>query len=151
MLPHLAVPQLAQAITESSAQRVYVCNVMTQPGETDGFTAADHIEKVLDAAPGGVDMIVVHEGPLDPEAAAAYAAQGQEPVRVDAAPAGGDGRARRRGRPGRGGADGAPLAGALAAVLMELVRALVDPLKTPVVAGVKKEGMQRLPRTWGRP
>ncbi len=124
VLPHLAVPQLAQAITESSAQRVYVCNVMTQPGETDGFTAADHIEKVLDAAPGGVDMIVVHEGPLDPEAAAAYAAQGQEPVRVDAhrleamdvrivaADLAEEGRMVRHSP------------GALAAVLMDLVRAL---------------------------
>ena len=54
---------------------------MTQPGETDGFDAADHLERVLDAVPGGVDTIVVHEGPLDPEGAAAYAAQGQEPVR----------------------------------------------------------------------
>ena len=53
---------------------------MTQPGETDGFDAADHLERVLEAVPGGVDTIVVHEGPLDPEGAAAYAAQGQEPV-----------------------------------------------------------------------
>ena len=83
VLPHLSVPRLARAVIGCSAQRVYVCNVMTQPGETDGFTAADHLEKVLDAAPGGVDVIVVHEGPLDPAATAAYAAQGQEPVRVD--------------------------------------------------------------------
>ena len=38
---------------------------------------------MLEAVPGGVDVIVVHEGPLDPAATAAYAAQGQEPVRVD--------------------------------------------------------------------
>ena len=78
------MPRLAKAVINCSAQRVYICNVMTQPGETDGFSAADHLEKVLEAAPGGVDVIVVHEGPLDPAAAAAYAAQGQEPVRVDA-------------------------------------------------------------------
>ena len=64
--------------------RAYVCNVMTQPGETDGFDAVDHLERVLEAAQGAVDLIVVHEGPLDPVAAAAYAAQGQEPVRADA-------------------------------------------------------------------
>ena len=66
-----------------AGRRAYVCNVMTQPGETDGFDAADHLERVLEAVPGGVDTIVVHEGPLDPEGAAAYAAQGQEPVTVD--------------------------------------------------------------------
>jgi hypothetical protein len=56
---------------------------MTQPGETEGFTAADHLERVLEARPGAVDVAVVHEGPLDPAAAAAYAAQGQRPVTLD--------------------------------------------------------------------
>ena len=83
VLPHLAVPELAQAVASTRAQRAYVCNVMTQPGETDGFDAADHLERVLEAMPGGVDMVVVHDGPLDPAAAAAYAAQGQEPVIAD--------------------------------------------------------------------
>ncbi len=83
VLPHVAVPEVAEALTAARGRRAYVCNVMTQPGETDGFDAADHLERVLDAAPGGVNTIVVHEGPLDPEGAAAYAAQGQEPVRID--------------------------------------------------------------------
>jgi 2-phospho-L-lactate transferase/gluconeogenesis factor (CofD/UPF0052 family) len=56
---------------------------MTQPGETEGFTAADHLERVLEAVPGAVDVAVVHEGPLDPVAASAYAAQGQRPVALD--------------------------------------------------------------------
>lgn len=80
VLPHLAVPAVARALADTSALRVYVCNVMTQPGETDGFDAADHLDMVLEAAPGCVDVVVVHDGPLDPEAAALYAAEGQEPV-----------------------------------------------------------------------
>ena len=76
-------------------RRAYVCNVMTQPGETDGFDAADHLERVLEAVPGGVDMVVVHDGPLDPDVAATYAAQGQEPVAIDAE------RLQRPGRRGR--------------------------------------------------
>ena len=80
VLPHLAVPELADALTHTRALRVYVCNVMTQPGETDGFDAADHVERVLDAAPGCVDAVVVHDGPLDPTAAAHYLAEGQAPV-----------------------------------------------------------------------
>lgn len=83
VLPHLAVPDLADAIARAPGRRAYVCNVMTQPGETDGFDAADHLERVLEAVPGGVDIAVVHEGGLGPEALAAYAAQGQEPVVAD--------------------------------------------------------------------
>jgi uncharacterized cofD-like protein len=83
VLPHLAVPELVDAIESARGVRAYVCNVMTQPGETDGFDAVDHLEKVLAASRGSVDLILVHEGTLDPVAAAAYAAQGQVPVRAD--------------------------------------------------------------------
>jgi len=83
VLPHLAVPELVDAIGAASGVRAYVCNVMTQPGETDGFDAVAHLERVMEAARGAVDVIVVHEGPLDPVAAATYAAQGQEPVVAD--------------------------------------------------------------------
>lgn len=83
VLPHLAVPEIAEALAASGAPRAYICNVMTQPGETDGFDAADHLARVLDAAPGGVDLVLAHEGPLDPAALAAYASLGQEPVHAD--------------------------------------------------------------------
>ena len=85
VLPHLAVPELARAVAGAPGLRAYVCNMMTQPGETDGFGAVDHVRTVLEAVPGGVDVAVVHEGPLDPEGVAAYAAQGQEPVGADRA------------------------------------------------------------------
>jgi len=58
---------------------------MTQPGETDGMDAVTHLDRVLEMAPGGVDVVVVHSGDLEPAALAHYAAQGQEPVAVDAA------------------------------------------------------------------
>lgn len=80
VLPHLAVPELATALRETDALRVYICNVMTQPGETDGFDAADHVVRVLEAVPGCLDAVVVHEGRLAPDATARYRAQGQEPV-----------------------------------------------------------------------
>lgn len=83
VLVHLAVPDIARAVVASAGRRVYVCNIMTQPGETDGLNAARHVEHVLEVVPGAVDVVVVHEGPLDPAGLAAYAAQGQEPVHVD--------------------------------------------------------------------
>jgi uncharacterized cofD-like protein len=79
------VPEIARAVAETEGRRAYVCNVMTQPGETDGFDAVDHLERVLEAVPGGVDMILVHEGPLDPHWVDVYAAQGQVPVPFDPA------------------------------------------------------------------
>lgn len=43
IIPNLLVDGIVDAIAESSAVKVYVCNVMTQPGETDGFTASEHV------------------------------------------------------------------------------------------------------------
>nr|NLA06507.1 uridine diphosphate-N-acetylglucosamine-binding protein YvcK [Bacillota bacterium] len=48
VIPNLLVEGIADAIRESRAPRIYVCNVMTQPGETDCFTAADHVEAIID-------------------------------------------------------------------------------------------------------
>lgn len=46
IVPNLLVQGVAEAISESDATKIYVCNVMTQPGETDGYTAADHVRAV---------------------------------------------------------------------------------------------------------
>lgn len=80
VLPHLAVPELAEVIARAPGVRAYVCNVMTQPGETDGFDAVDHVDAILAAAPGAIDVVVVHDGPVDAATAARYAAQNQVPV-----------------------------------------------------------------------
>ncbi len=85
VLPHLAVPEIRAAVRATDALCVYVGNVMTQPGETDGFDAADHVRVVQEATDGAVDVAVLHEGGLNPEAVQRYAAQAQEPVAVDRA------------------------------------------------------------------
>ncbi len=83
VLPHLAVRDIVEALQDTRALRVYVGNVMTQAGETEGFDAADHLRHVMDVLRGGVDVAVVHDGPLDPAAVARYALQGQDPVLAD--------------------------------------------------------------------
>lgn len=83
VLPHLAVPELHEALEATRALRVYVGNVMTQSGETDGFDAADHVRAVLDAAAGAVDIAVLHDGTLDERAVGRYALQHQVPVTID--------------------------------------------------------------------
>jgi uncharacterized cofD-like protein len=48
VIPNLLVPEIAHALAESRALRVYACNVMTQPGETDNFTASDHLRVIIE-------------------------------------------------------------------------------------------------------
>lgn len=55
VLPNLLVKGIAEAIRNSDAIKVYVCNVMTQPGETTGFSASEHVRVILDHA--GEDLI----------------------------------------------------------------------------------------------
>jgi uncharacterized cofD-like protein len=47
IIPNLLIKEITQAIAESEATKVYVCNVMTQPGETDGYSVSDHIKALL--------------------------------------------------------------------------------------------------------
>ncbi|MFC7439926.1 gluconeogenesis factor YvcK family protein [Laceyella putida] len=48
ILPNLLVKDMSEAIRASQACKIYVCNVMTQPGETDSFTASDHLRAIYD-------------------------------------------------------------------------------------------------------
>lgn len=84
IIPNLLVEGLAGAIRDARAPRVYVVNIMTQPGETDGYTAADHLRAIVEhAGPGLVDRVLVHGGAIHPERVARYRGQGAEPVQVD--------------------------------------------------------------------
>jgi uncharacterized cofD-like protein len=61
LLPNLLVPDIAAAISASRALKVYVCNVATQPGETDGYTCGDHIQVLEDHLGSGFfDLIVAN-------------------------------------------------------------------------------------------
>lgn len=51
ILPNLLVPEIAKALQYSRAPKVYVCNLATQPGETDGYSVADHVETLLHHLP----------------------------------------------------------------------------------------------------
>ncbi|OGX34521.1 MAG: hypothetical protein A2787_06320 [Omnitrophica WOR_2 bacterium RIFCSPHIGHO2_01_FULL_48_9] len=48
VLPNLIIEGMAEALAKSSAYKIYVCNVMTQPGETDGYTASDHVKAIVE-------------------------------------------------------------------------------------------------------
>ena len=81
ILPNLLVPGIAAAVAASPARRVYVANLVTQPGETDGYPLARHLAELAAYAPAvGIDAVLVNEAPLPEATAAAYRATGAEPV-----------------------------------------------------------------------
>jgi uncharacterized cofD-like protein len=86
VLPNLLVPGIAAAVAATPARRVFVANLVTQPGETDGYSLARHLEEFAAYAPGvPVDAVLVNDAPLPAAVAAAYRASGAEPVTAPAA------------------------------------------------------------------
>lgn len=84
VLPNLLVPGIAEEISRSPADKIYICNVMTQKGETDGFTASDHI-KALHAHIGDsmIEQVFTHDGNISSEMIERYAEEGSEAVICD--------------------------------------------------------------------
>jgi len=77
LLPCLLVPAVGRAIAELSVPRIYVCNVMTQPGETDGFTAVDHVSAILGQVEGVLfDYVLLNSRGPSEEVIARYQARG---------------------------------------------------------------------------
>lgn len=86
VVPHLLIPEVLQAIRTSPATLVVVGNIMTQPGETDGMTAAMHVDALLaHGLEGRIDWTLWNDAPLAPAVLERYARMGAEPVVVDVA------------------------------------------------------------------
>jgi uncharacterized cofD-like protein len=81
VLPNLLVEGVAATIYGVDAVRIYVANLMTEPGETDHYTLDDHL-RVIRSHTGYdlFDYILVNRRPIDNQTARRYAAQGSEPV-----------------------------------------------------------------------
>ncbi|MDR7415025.1 MAG: YvcK family protein [Armatimonadota bacterium] len=85
VLPNLLVPGIAEALRRASAPVVYIVNVMTQPGETDGFRASDHVRTVVEhLGTGVVDVALVNtQMPRNRAVLERYREQGAFPVEPD--------------------------------------------------------------------
>ena len=84
IIPNLLVPEIADAIAKASVPRIYVCNIMTQPGETVGYTVGDHI-RAIDEACGQplFDAVLVHRKVPSAQSLINYAQVGSHPVFLD--------------------------------------------------------------------
>jgi uncharacterized cofD-like protein len=84
ILPNLLVSQVAKVIGESRATKIFVSNLMTQPGETDGYTALQHLETLRKYAPEiNFDFVVVNDRKISHEQAERYAAEQAYQIGID--------------------------------------------------------------------
>ncbi len=81
IIPNLLVDGVVDAIRESSAPKIYVANIMTQPGETDGYTLYDHLSAIEKHSYKGIaDFIIANNAPIPEYVAEKYEADGACPV-----------------------------------------------------------------------
>jgi uncharacterized cofD-like protein len=85
LIPNLLVKDLARAVRESDAEKIYICNLMTKHGETDGYRASDFVGEIHRYLGGRVDRVLVNDGPFPSEVLTQYAKEKSEPVVADRA------------------------------------------------------------------
>jgi uncharacterized cofD-like protein len=84
ILPNLLVAQVARVIGQTRATKIFVNNLMTQPGETDGYSARKHLVTIKKYAPEiHFDFVVVNDRRISPEQAELYAAEGASQIGID--------------------------------------------------------------------
>jgi len=84
VIPNLLIREIVDAIARSKAPRIYIANLMTQPGETTRYSLSDHLQAIQHHARGRViDVVVANRQAVSPKVARRYLAQGAEPVRLD--------------------------------------------------------------------
>ena len=84
ILPHIIIPEIQDAVRSAKAKKIYVCNMITQPGETDGFSVSDHI-RVMERYLGEstFDAVIANDGRLPGDIATMARSEGKDPVSVD--------------------------------------------------------------------
>ena len=85
VLPNLLVEDVAQAINDSDAIKIHVCNLMTKPNESAGFRTSDFLALLMEylGTSQPLDFLLVNNTPVPPRLLERYAAEGQHPVAVD--------------------------------------------------------------------
>ena len=84
ILPNLLVPQIGQEVCEAKAKKVYICNIMTQAGETHDFTASDHVNAIYDhMGKPFMNTILVNREEIPNDIQARYIKEEAKPVHFD--------------------------------------------------------------------
>ena len=80
VIPNLLIPRVADRIRKSPVPRIYICNLMTQPGETDGFSLADHVRWIASAMDMPPDYVIANSGEIPPAIVDKYRKEGADPL-----------------------------------------------------------------------
>jgi uncharacterized cofD-like protein len=84
ILPNLLINQLRDEISKKDVIKLYICNVMTQSGETDAFTAHEHVQALVEhSGKGTVNCCLVNSGRLEYQLLLKYAKEKSFPVILD--------------------------------------------------------------------
>lgn len=84
VIPNLIIKGMSEAIARSKAFKIYICNVMTQSGETDDYSAGDHVKALIDHSNNDViDACLINDAQAPVEALSRYQAEGSFPVTAD--------------------------------------------------------------------
>ncbi len=84
ILPNIICKQVKEAINDSKAPLMYLCNAVTQPGETDNFTVSDHVKMLNSYLDRDIDVVIASNTKISKEMAKKYETEEQkEPVEID--------------------------------------------------------------------
>jgi uncharacterized cofD-like protein len=84
VIPNLLVPEIVEAIVQRNVPKIYICNIMTQPGETDGYTVSDHVKALEDACGRRIfDAVLVQKKSPSPSVLVRYAKERSFPIPID--------------------------------------------------------------------
>src|SRR5690606_12104583 len=77
VLPNLLIPQLAEALKKARGRNIFVCNIMTQPGETDGYSASQHLLALKEhVGEIPVNVCIINGQPIPPAVLERYGQEG---------------------------------------------------------------------------
>ena len=84
VIPNLLIQEISHEIAKSNAKKIYVCNIMTQPGETDGYSVCDHVNAIMKHAGSKkiIDAVLVNDI-MPSNLAKKYEMAGSYPVKLD--------------------------------------------------------------------
>ncbi len=84
IIPNLLVEDIAECINKSDAIKIYISNVMTQPGETDDFTVSDHIKTLMKySGKNSVEYVIANNGTIPKDIEERYLSEGSKLVELD--------------------------------------------------------------------
>lgn len=84
ILPNIIISGIKEAICNSTASKVYICNAMTQHGETDNYTLEDHVRAIEDHLGKTIDLVIYADDKIPEEALESYVKESAYPVKISA-------------------------------------------------------------------